>query len=71
MWEVLTAQNKDKIVGDIESELRARVAHCDPELAGKTARRMLVFWLAGQRKIDVIDWVLFGTYPEDWSFDDV
>ena len=57
-------------MGDIESELLDRVEHCDPKLAGKTARRMLALWLAGEEKQTVINWVLFGTYPENWSFQD-
>ena len=57
-------------MGDIERELNHRIKHCDPELAGKTARRMLMLWLAGEKKQTVIDWILFGTYPEDWSFND-
>ena len=57
-------------MGDIESELLDRVERCDPELAGKTARQMLALWRAGEEKQTVINWVLFGTYPEDWSFQD-
>jgi len=58
-----------KLAPTIESDLLDRVKNCDPKLGGKTARRMLELWRAGERKIDVIDWVLFGTYPEDWDFD--
>jgi cytochrome c-type biogenesis protein CcmH/NrfF len=54
----------------IEQTLLHRIAHCDTKLAGDTARRMLELWRQGERKQDVIDWVLFGTYPDDWEFEE-